>query len=205
MSDAHDDRWMSFKLLLEELLQRSSHAQYEIEAALHEGIIEGAIPLRERGSSSQFRWRDRFSGKPYWPDFKNSDVYEIGFYKSIIVVERVLNEKIQQCQELPEINLEDMSAKNGRKPGEIWQAIEDDLLLFIDRNFDVDPSKILLVDLERWIERWLLDRGYEKHSRSKKMPVPSTIRLHATEVKERYEASMRRQKERPTRIDGKRM
>jgi hypothetical protein len=89
----------------------------------------------------------------------------------------------------------------GRKADEIWRQVEDDLLLWLDRNHP-DIEKPDYAQLNRWMEKWLLDREFEKpkggHKPQRSVPAESTIKLHGKAVWDRYAASLRRQKEKPT-------
>jgi hypothetical protein len=92
----------------------------------------------------------------------------------------------------------------GRKADEIWQQIEDDLLLHLDRSHHSIAAPIY-ARLNAWAERWFLDREFEQPKAGRKparaVPAESTIKDHVKAVWDRYAASLRRQKEKPTLPD----
>jgi hypothetical protein len=201
MSDARDDRWLSISDLKEEILKRSTLSPRDFDQSLREAVTGDSLTILSGPTGVEMRWpayRQRHPSLSCWKDFICVPDVRLNLGKFIWYLETLPEPwrvKIARPVEEEVVDLDTKVAGSGRKAEKIWQAVEDDLLLWIDRN----GMPGIKADLERWVKSWFLDRGYEDNHSAKKTPADSTIRDHVTEVVKRFRESEKRQNERSRR------
>lgn len=182
-------------LLWSNVRNRFGWSDPKVVRAMRDSGQERYNPLtRGRGDESAISPPRQPSLSDMWDSFKRDGEVRLNLGKFMLFLHSNDGTIFTPLPDEEIIDLETKGARPGRKPDEIWQAVEDDLLLWIDRN-ELPDTK---ARLNEWVEKWLIDRGFEKNHKAKKLPGDATIKEHVSDVVDRYKKSIERQKTKPT-------